>query len=379
MNHQPEASFRLDPPTDLRPAAPEASALPEGWTSLNDCLLEPRPVEGMPAATILVPVVLLHPEFGVALLGLPGAVAEAAAAAFRQRLEDARFSAIFPGHLPVATLAMLPGEPLNLRRRLSAAFATLPPLDLAGGDGWMTVVSRLLQSRPLVRPPTPRPRRERPLPDAPPARMAPSRAESARAAQARLESARTARLAVPELPWRTLGPMLGLAGGGLLVGLLVGLNHQPAAPLQSGTEAAPRPATSAPPPRAEAQAPQAPAPQAPAPQAQAPAPQRQAATRPPPPVAPAAPVPAPPAPVAVAPAAPPPSPAPVASPGSTLPRVLVRTPANLRVGPDSSAPVLRTAARGEAFRVYGEARGGWIQVGGTAPEGWIHSSLLTEP
>lgn len=378
MNHQPEASFRLDPPAGPHPAAPEPSALPEGWSSLSDCLLEPRPVQGMPAATILVPVVLLHPEFGVALLGLPGAVAEAAAAAFRQRLEDARFAAIFPGHLPVATLAMLPGEPLNLRRRLAAAFASLPPLDLAGGDGWMTVVSRLLQSRPLVRPPTPRPRRERPQPvpsEAAPARMAPARAAPARAGSARAASSSPAGLAVSGLPWRTLAPMLGLAGGGLLVGLLLGLNHQPSAPMQSGTEAAPRPATSAPPPRAEAPASQSQAAQPQASEPQSPAPQRQAATRPPPPVAPAAPVPAPQP--AVAPQAA--SPAPAAAPGSTLPRVLVRTPANLRVGPDSSAPVLRTAARGEAFRVYGEARGGWIQVGGTAPEGWIHSSLLTEP
>jgi hypothetical protein len=351
MNHQPEASFRLDPSTEPRLAVPEPSALPEGWTSLSDCLFEPRPVEGMRPATILVPMVLLHPEFGVALLGLPGAVAEAAAAAFRQRLEDARFAAIFPGHLPVVTLAMLPGEPLNLRRRLAAAFAALPPLDLAGGDGWMTVVSRLLQSRPLVRPPTPRPRRERPQP-APP-------------------SAEPARQAGLNLPWRTLGPMLGLAGGGLLVGLLLGINHQPSAPPQTGTEAAPRPASSAPPPpRAEAPAPQ--------PQQQ-PQPPRQASIQPLPPVA-SAPAPAPvaPAPAIVPPPASP-APGPVASPGSALPRVLVRSAANLRAGPDSSAPVLRTAARGEAFRVYGEARGGWMQVGGTAPEGWIHSSLLTEP
>ncbi len=312
------------------PAA-DTSALPEGWISLPDCLLEPRPVAGVPATTILVPMALLHPEFGVALLGVPGAVAEAAAAAFRQRLEDARFPAIFPGHLPVVTLAMLPGEPLNLRRRLAAAFAAVPPLNLAGGDGWITLVSRLLQTRPLIRPPGPR-------------RMRPAAADPV--------------VADAGLPWRSFAPLLGLAGGGLLIGLLVGLSQQPSAPAESGTEAAPRPVASAPPPpRAEVPVPERPPERLP---------ERQAALPSPPP-------PAVPAPPAAAPPAVEPAPAPA------LPRVLVRSAANLRAGPDSGAPILRTAPRGEAFRVHGEARGGWIQVGGTAPEGWIHSSLLTEP
>ncbi|WP_043359207.1 SH3 domain-containing protein [Belnapia sp. F-4-1] len=349
MNHQPEATLRLDPSTGPSPVpTTDSGALPEGWISLSDCLLEPRPVEGVPASTILVPMALLHPEFGVALLGVPGAVAEAAAAAFRQRLEDARFPAIFPGHLPVVTLAMLPGEQLNLRRRLAAAFAAVPPLELAGGDGWITLVSRLLQTRPLVRPPSPGPRRQRPAPQ--------------RQAAAAAQLQEQASFASPNLPWRNFAPMLGLAGGGLLIGLLLGLNHTPSAPPQSGAEAPARPVSSASPPpapRAEAPAPQPP-------------PQRQASL-PPPPVAPApAPTPAP-APAIVQPPA-------DLAPGSTsLPRVLVRSAANLRAGPDSSAPILRTAARGEAFRVHGEARGGWIQVGGTSPEGWIHSSLLTEP
>ena len=348
MNHHPEATLRLDPPTEphAMPAA-ATSALPEGWISLPDCLLEPRPVEGMPANTILVPMALLHPEFGVALLGVPGAVAEAAAAAFRQRLEDARFPGIFPGHLPVVTLAMLPGEPLNLRRRLAAAFAAVPPLELAGGDGWIALVSRLLQTRPLVRPPSPGPRRQRPT--------------SQHYAPADRRKAEPAQSTSPNLPWRNFAPLLGLAGGGLLIGLLLGLNHTPSAPPQSGTDAPARPASSAsPPPSPRAEAPATAQPQQPA--------QRQASL--PPPAAPVlAPVPAPAAAIAPLPA----------DPAHSLPRVLVRTPANLRAGPDSSAPVLRTAARGEAFRVHGEARGGWIQVGASAPEGWIHSSLLTEP
>ncbi|MBL6078931.1 SH3 domain-containing protein [Belnapia sp. T18] len=351
MNHQPEATLRLDPSTGPSPVpTTDSPTLPEGWISLSDCLLEPRPVEGMPANTILVPMALLHPEFGVALLGVPGAVAEAAAAAFRKRLEDARFPAIFPGHLPVVTLAMLPGEQLNLRRRLAAAFAAVPPLDLAGGDGWITLVGRLLQTRPLVRPPSPGPRRQR---SAPP-----------RQAAVAAHLAEPARFASPNLPWRNFAPMLGLAGGGLLIGLVLGLNHTPSEPQQTGTEAPARPVSSASPP---------PSPRAEAPALQPPPPQRQASL-PPPPVAPApAPTPAPAPPAIIQPPADP------AAGSAGLPRVLVRSAANLRAGPDSSAPILRTAARGEAFRVHGEARGGWIQVGGSAPEGWIHSSLLTEP
>ncbi|SDB35949.1 SH3 domain-containing protein [Belnapia rosea] len=333
MIHHPEAQYRLDQPTQPLPEADtHASMVPEGWISLPDCLLEQRPASGGAVANVLVPLVLLHPEFGVALLGVPGAVAEAAAAALRQRLEAARFSAIFPGYLPVVTLAMMPGEPLNLQRRLAAAFAAVPPLHLAGGDGWIALVQRLLLSRPLVRVGAPTPVRE-------------ARPESGR---------RRPGAGLAGLPW----PMLGLAGGGLVIGLLLGLNHHSPAP-QTGADVPAQPAASAPPSRPEA----------------APPPQQATAPRP----APAAPQ--LPQRVAPPPAAPPPAPAAEAppAPNPALPRVLVRTAANLRAGPDSSAPVLRTAARGEAFRIHGEARGGWIQVGGAAPEGWIHSSLLTEP
>lgn len=59
--------------------------------------------------------------------------------------------------------------------------------------------------------------------------------------------------------------------------------------------------------------------------------------------------------------------------------VVVRSPANLRTGPGGGATVLRTAARGEAFRVHGYAPGGWVQVGDMEhPRGWVHSSLLEE-
>lgn len=59
--------------------------------------------------------------------------------------------------------------------------------------------------------------------------------------------------------------------------------------------------------------------------------------------------------------------------------VVVRSPANLRAGPGGWAAVLRTAPRGEAFRVHGHAPGGWVQVGDMErPLGWVHSSLLEQ-
>jgi hypothetical protein len=62
-----------------------------------------------------------------------------------------------------------------------------------------------------------------------------------------------------------------------------------------------------------------------------------------------------------------------------LPRMVARSPANLRADPNGGAPVLRVAPRGESFGIYGQAPGGWFRVGdGTSPEGWIHGSLLAQ-
>lgn len=361
MSQQPEASWRLATPPHLRqrvapapPAPPEADlpeiTLPEGWIGLSDCLLQNAEV---PA--IAVPLVLLHPEFGVALLGVPAAQSAAAETALRMRLDAARFVAIFPGHLPVVTLSILPGDPLNLQRRLAAAFAALPPLDLAGGDGWISVVQRALMTRA-------------------PIRLARPGVEAANLPP---------RASRPAAAWRGwVWPMAGLTTVALLVGLVLGLTHQPAgnAPILTGAEAPPEPDSSqaggraggappvAPPP--VAQLPGLAAPTAPAPMAPSPPPAPRTAARPAPPVAadptPSGPTAAPPASAANTPAA------------NSLPRVLVRSPANVRAAPDGRATVLRTAPRGEAFRVHGESKG-WLQVGNASPEGWIFAGLLSDP
>ena len=330
--------------TPAAPPEPEAEpteiALPEGWIGLPDCVLQ-----NADAPAVSIPLTLLHPEFGIALLGVPEGQGAAAEAALRQRLDAARFVAIFPGHLPVVTLAMMPGEPLNLQRRLAAAFAGLPPLELAGGDGWVAVVRRAMLSRPPMRP-------ARPGPEA--------------ANLPRRPAAANQGFGLRGWVW----PMAGVTVVALLVGVVLGLSHPGGgtAPVRTGADPQPQASASA----------QAPAP-APAPglaPALVPAPQASVPVVPGPRLAPASPPVSAPAPAAVP--APARAPAAATPTAASLPRVLVRSPANLRAGPDGSARVLRTAPRGEAFRVHGESRG-WLQVGDATPEGWIFAGLLSDP
>ena len=334
----------MSPPAPPEPEAePSEVTLPEGWIGLPDCVLQ-----NADAPAVSIPLTLLHPEFGIALLGVPEEQGAAAEAALRQRLDAARFVAIFPGHLPVVTLAMMPGEPLNLQRRLAAAFAGLPPLDLAGGDGWVAVVRRAMLSRPPMRPARP----------------------GVEAANLPRRPAVAANQGFGLRGW--VWPMAGVTVFAVLIGVVLGLSHPggETAPVRTGADPQPQPSASAP----------APVP-VPAPQASAPVPPspRLAPALPPPSALAPAPAPAPAASSAAVPApAVARAPAAATPTAPSLPRVLVRSPANLRAGPDGGARVLRTAPRGEAFRVHGESRG-WLQVGNATPEGWIFAGLLSDP
>lgn len=69
--------------------------------------------------------------------------------------------------------------------------------------------------------------------------------------------------------------------------------------------------------------------------------------------------------------------APIQPEVGTLPIVTVRMPANIRSRPSPSATVIRVAASGEKFGVFGRANG-WVEVGLGKPIGWIAASLLAQ-
>ena len=123
---------RLLPAMQATP--PRAEALPAGWLALRQCRL---------GGTTL-PLILLHPAQGVAIIGGP----PEGPALLRDRLAVARFGAIFPGTLPAPRLDHA-ADP-------APAFAALPPLALPGGDAWVGVVRRALESVPDAAPPVAR-------------------------------------------------------------------------------------------------------------------------------------------------------------------------------------------------------------------------------
>jgi hypothetical protein len=112
--------------------------LPEGWRVGWDCA-----IGGSPGHPVRVPLVVLHPAFGVALLG-SGKGAEDAEQVLGRRLAEARFGAIFAGYLPVLTGTIESPELPRLVPILMDAFGRVQPLGLAGGDAWVATVMRLV-------------------------------------------------------------------------------------------------------------------------------------------------------------------------------------------------------------------------------------------
>jgi len=72
-------------------------------------------------------------------------------------------------------------------------------------------------------------------------------------------------------------------------------------------------------------------------------------------------------------------PEPSTAAGGAQRSVTLRQGANLRGGPGSDHPVLRTLPRGTVMQVFRETPGGWYQVGDTQPWGWMHISMLVAP
>ncbi|MFC7473535.1 hypothetical protein ACFQS7_04170 [Dankookia sp. GCM10030260] len=112
--------------------------LPEGWWVGWDC-----DIGGFPGHPVRVPLVVLHPAFGIALLGSEKDV-DNAHQVLGRRLAEARFGAIFAGHLPVLAGTIGSPELPRLVPILMDAFGRVQPLNLAGGDAWVATVARLV-------------------------------------------------------------------------------------------------------------------------------------------------------------------------------------------------------------------------------------------
>lgn len=408
--HHSETSLRLDPPSAGRGGAEAVRAatapLPSGWICLRD-----SNISGLLGQPVQIQYVLLHPDVGIALLDIAPTVTPDAEAILRQRLATVRFEAIFQGYLPIIYRSIRPGDVSAIDAILSEAFAALPPLTLAGGDAWVTVLQRALSPRNPARaaapaaPPVPRPAVQAPPPQAEPqadpSAAAPTPAETMPPHTAEPEDmpqpADAAEdAAASPLPWRPQRPGIWLAAGlGAAIGIsalaaVMSGSDRPPANAGEAPAAAAVPRLADPPPgrpgmgAVDGAGPAMPRvagippdPGTPLRSKGAPAPVQS------PPLAAAAPLPSPPA--MPAPArggavdAPPPPVRPALRNEESLPQVTVKSPANLRKGPGNSYPVLRVTRRGETFRVHAHALGGWVEVGDDQPQGWIHSSLLTGP
>ena len=114
------------PPARTGAVAPAAAPASRGhWLALEGCRVGGH----------VLPLVLLHPRFGIAIAGGP----LDAAALVRQRLERARFPAIFPGVLPILRLSG-PDSPVD------RAFAGGAPVNVPGGDAWVSMARLALET-----------------------------------------------------------------------------------------------------------------------------------------------------------------------------------------------------------------------------------------
>ncbi|HZS82266.1 MAG TPA: hypothetical protein VFA50_05315 [Stellaceae bacterium] len=104
-----------------------AHELDGAWMVIHDCEIRAHGEVGT------VEFLLIHRDFGVALLGIaePDEEADAglAAAAMRTMLDDLGFSRRFPGRLAVVATTLRPQDKENLRTVIERAFAASP----AGG------------------------------------------------------------------------------------------------------------------------------------------------------------------------------------------------------------------------------------------------------
>lgn len=132
-----------DPENLARMASHLAAGLRPGWVVLQNCHLGD-------SSTAPVRFALMHPEIGVALLDLAPALLPDAIVRLRQRLDDARFASIFPGHLPIIHRALAARQVRQVATLIDYAFAMEPRLSLPGGGAWTGTVRRALYSAPAM-------------------------------------------------------------------------------------------------------------------------------------------------------------------------------------------------------------------------------------
>lgn len=419
------------------PSAAINEVLPPGWIGLQDC-----DISGVPGRAVPLHFVLLHPEIGAALLDIAPAATQGAEATLRRRLDAARFEGIFPGHLPVAHLRIAPEETGSLNDLLDQAFATLPPLSVAGGDAWVGVVLRALSPRDPSRGAT---YRGMSFPEVARGDMRQDMHQDMRQEEGRHgQPGRPRSMAVPkaaglsegwdgeapdeagpagELPSHRRRPLVWVGAGAAGLATLAAV-----ALLALG-----RPSVEAEPPlggpatgssRYSAVAPDLPAapasrvtagpaltgttPAGSAPASSASANPNQASLNQAGPVLAS---PSPVGPTSASPTQPPsggtmavrtpeaasPRPEPPgsrgalaganapgrpaempAAPPNEAGRVVVTAAVNLRSGPAKTFAVLRTVPRGQVFRVHDRAPGNWVQVGEAQPEGWLYGEMVRD-
>lgn len=121
----PDAGTPAVEATAAEAHAVSASAPRIRWLELKGCRVGGH----------VLPVILLHPRYGIAIGGGPAD----APALVRQRLERARFSAIFPGTLPILRLPASHGP-------AEAAFVGAGPVALPGGEAWVSMARQALET-----------------------------------------------------------------------------------------------------------------------------------------------------------------------------------------------------------------------------------------
>ena len=119
--------------------------LDQGWLILVDLRLNG------PADATDADYVILHPDYGIALIDVILSRTGDPPRRLREFLEGEGFFAQFPGTLPVVRLVLKPTDTISFRRRLDAAFAEAAPIAITDPN-WVAALNGLLVPAALSAP-----------------------------------------------------------------------------------------------------------------------------------------------------------------------------------------------------------------------------------